>query len=63
VDEGKKLLDEKYSPDAYNVGVNCGKDSGQTVMHVHVHLIPRYKGDTDEPQGGVRGVIPEKMKY
>ena len=63
VDEGKKLLDEKYSPDAYNIGVNCGEYSGQTVMHVHVHLIPRYKGDTLSPQGGVRGVIPEKMKY
>ena len=62
-DEGKKLLDEKYSPDAYNIGVNCGEYSGQTVMHVHVHLIPRYKGDTSSPQGGVRGVIPEKMKY
>ena len=63
VEEGKKLLDDKYSPDAYNVGINCGEDSGQTVMHVHVHLIPRYKGDTNAPQGGVRGVIPERMKY
>ena len=63
VDEGKKLLDEKYSPDAYNVGINCGEEAGQTVMHVHVHLIPRYKGDIDEPTGGVRGVIPSKMKY
>lgn len=63
VDEGKKLLDEKYSPDGYNVGVNCGEVSGQTVMHVHVHLIPRYFGDTDCPKGGVRGVIPDKMKY
>ncbi|MGL4913702.1 MAG: HIT family protein [Romboutsia sp.] len=63
IDQGKALLDEKYSPDGYNIGVNCGEESGQTVMHVHVHLIPRYKGDTDSPQGGVRGVIPEKMKY
>lgn len=63
VDEGKKLLDEKYSPDGYNVGVNCGEVSGQTVMHVHVHLIPRYFGDTNCPKGGVRGVIPDKMKY
>ena len=63
IDEAKILLDEKYSPDAYNVGINCGKEAGQTVMHVHVHLIPRYKGDIDKPQGGVRGVIPSKMKY
>ena len=39
------------------------KTSGQSVMHVHVHLIPRYTGDTESPNGGVRGVIPEKMKY
>ena len=50
---------------AYLVGVNCGEVSGQTVMHVHVHvhLIPRYIGDTSCPKGGVRGVIPDKMKY
>ena len=63
IDEGKKLLDEKYSPEGYNVGINCGEVAGQTVMHVHVHLIPRYKGDTHCPKGGVRGVIPDKMKY
>lgn len=63
VDEGKKLLDEKYSPDAYNVGVNVGEYSGQSVMHVHIHLMPRYIGDTKYPKGGVRGVIPEKMSY
>ena len=62
-DEGKKLLDEKYSPDSYNVGINCGEHAGQTIMHVHVHLIPRYIGDMKDPTGGVRGVIPEKMKY
>ena len=63
IDEGKKLLDKKYSPDSYNVGINCGEYAGQTVMHVHVHLIPRYIGDMKDPTGGVRGVIPEKMKY
>ena len=63
IDEGKKLLDEKYSPDSYNVGINCGEHAGQTIMHVHVHLIPRYIGDMKDPTGGVRGVIPEKMKY
>ena len=63
IDEGKRLLDEKYSPDSYNVGINCGEHAGQTIMHVHVHLIPRYIGDMKDPTGGVRGVIPEKMKY
>ena len=56
IDEGKKLLDKKYSPDSYNVGINCGEHAGQTIMHVHVHLIPRYIGDMKDPTGGVRAV-------
>jgi diadenosine tetraphosphate (Ap4A) HIT family hydrolase len=59
----KQLLDEKFSPDSYNVGINCGEHAGQTVPHVHIHVIPRYKGDMENPRGGVRGVIPEKQKY
>lgn len=59
----KQLLDEKFNPDSYNVGINCGEHAGQTVPHVHIHLIPRYKGDMENPRGGVRGVIPEKQKY
>ena len=47
----------------FNVGINDGKDSGQTVMHCHIHLIPRRKGDMENPRGGVRGVIPEKQNY
>ena len=47
----------------YNVGINDGKDAGQTVMHCHIHLIPRRKGDMKDPEGGVRGVIPAKQKY
>ncbi|MBB6447789.1 HIT family protein [Bacillus benzoevorans] len=61
--EGKSLLDEQYQPDGYNIGVNCGEEAGQTIFHVHVHLIPRFKGDMDDPRGGVRGVIPEKRIY
>lgn len=61
IDEGKKLLYEKYSSDGYNVGANCGEVSGQTAMHVH--LISRYFRDIDCPKGGVRGVIPSRMKY
>ncbi|WP_229727586.1 HIT family protein [Sporolactobacillus putidus] len=61
--KGKLLLDKKYSPDGYNIGTNCGFVAGQTIFHCHIHLIPRYKGDVENPQGGVRGVIPEKCIY
>ena len=47
----------------FNIGVNAGKDAGQSIFHVHVHLIPRRKGDVENPRGGVRGVIPHKQKY
>ena len=56
-----KKLDKGIS--AFNVGVNIGKDAGQSIMHCHIHLIPRRKGDVQDPRGGVRGVIPEKQKY
>ena len=59
----KAMLDLDFSPDGYNIGVNCGVPAGQSVMHVLVHLIPRYTGDTDSPRGGVRGVIPCKAAY
>ena len=59
----KMLLDKKFHPTGYNIGVNCGKSAGQTVMHCHIHIIPRYDGDMEDPRGGVRGVIPEKQKY
>ena len=59
----KKYIDEKYNPDGYNVGLNCGELAGQSVMHIHMHLIPRYKGDVENPRGGVRGVIPSKKNY
>jgi diadenosine tetraphosphate (Ap4A) HIT family hydrolase len=54
-------LDKKIT--AFNVGVNSGKDAGQSIMHCHIHLIPRRKGDIENPRGGVRGVIPSKQKY
>ena len=56
-----KKLDKEIS--AFNVGVNIGEDAGQSIMHCHIHLIPRRKGDVEDPRGGVRGVIPEKQKY
>lgn len=63
VDEAKKMIDEKYNPDGYNIGMNCGEAAGQSVMHIHVHLIPRYKGDVENPRGGIRGVIPKNQNY
>lgn len=63
VNELEILLMEKYHPDGYNIGVNINEAAGQTVPHVHIHLIPRYMGDVDEPEGGVRGVISGKQKY
>ena len=56
-----ELNDE--SVDGFNIGINVGVTAGQTVFHVHVHLIPRRIGDVDNPKGGVRGVIPAKQKY
>ena len=59
----KKILDADYKPNGFNVGVNIGEFAGQTIQHAHIHLIPRYQGDIDDPRGGVRGVIPEKKVY
>lgn len=63
LDRARLLLDETYSPQGYNIGINIGETAGQTVMHVHLHVIPRYRGDTPNPRGGVRGVIPGKQAY
>lgn len=63
IEEGKKILDEKYNPDGYNIGINVNEAAGQTIFHLHIHLIPRYSGDMSDPRGGVRGVIPNKMNY
>lgn len=59
----KDYLDEKYSPDGYNIGLNCGESAGQTIMHAHLHIIPRYLGDVKNPKGGVRAVIAAKKEY
>jgi diadenosine tetraphosphate (Ap4A) HIT family hydrolase len=59
----RALLDERFSPDAYNLGVNAGKAAGQTILHTHLHVIPRYAGDVAEPRGGVRWVLPETARY
>ena len=59
--EELKILDKEIS--AFNIGVNIGKDAGQSIMHCHIHLIPRREGDVENPQGGVRSVIPKKQHY
>lgn len=59
----RKRLEESCQPGGYNIGVNIGQHAGQTVMHVHVHLIPRYPGDVSSPEGGIRNVIPGKGSY
>jgi diadenosine tetraphosphate (Ap4A) HIT family hydrolase len=63
VDEVKRQLDDELRPDGYNVGFNAGAAAGQTVMHLHVHVIPRFRGDMDDPRGGVRHAIPSKGNY
>jgi len=58
-----KIESMDKSVTGFNVGINCGESAGQTIWHAHIHLIPRRDGDTPNPRGGVRGVIPEKMDY
>ncbi len=62
-DRVKDLLTERFHPHGFNVGINVGSVAGQTVPHVHIHIIPRYAGDVENPRGGVRGVIPDKRNY
>jgi diadenosine tetraphosphate (Ap4A) HIT family hydrolase len=61
--QGHKLLQQECSPQSYNIGINDGKEAGQTVSHLHIHLIPRYSQDIKDPRGGVRWVLPNKAKY
>jgi diadenosine tetraphosphate (Ap4A) HIT family hydrolase len=59
----KDVLQKKFEPQGFNVGVNCGEAAGQTVFHAHIHVIPRYTGDIPGPRGGVRNIIPGKGNY
>ncbi|MCH7696802.1 MAG: HIT family protein, partial [Proteobacteria bacterium] len=61
--KGKELIDNEYNPDGFNIGVNDGQAAGQSIFHVHIHMIPRYVGDVEEPLGGIRGIVPKKQKY
>ena len=60
LDQAKALIESEHAPDGYNIGVNNGKAGGQSRMHVHVHLIPRYEGDVADPRGGIRCVLAKK---
>lgn len=63
LEAAKKILQEKFQPNGYNIGINDGPAAGQTVPHAHIHLIPRFTGDQTDPRGGVRWIFPEKAKY
>jgi diadenosine tetraphosphate (Ap4A) HIT family hydrolase len=63
LDEAKRVILRDLKPDGFNIGINDGEIAGQTVPHLHIHLIPRYKGDANDPRGGVRWVLPNKADY
>ena len=63
IETARAAIELRQSPDGYNIGINSGEAAGQTVQHLHVHVIPRYKGDVEDPRGGVRLVLPEKAAY
>lgn len=63
VNKVKVIIAKKFNPDGFNIGINVNETAGQTIPHVHIHLIPRYKGDVINPEGGIRGVIPSKAIY
>ena len=62
-DSVKRILEERYHPDGYNIGINVGAAAGQSILEVHMQLVPRYQGDVPSPRGGVTGVIPTKQNY
>lgn len=62
-DQRRQIIEADASVTGFNIGINAGKDAGQTIFHCHMHLIPRRGGDVEDPRGGVRGVISTKQKY
>lgn len=63
INQAKEMLDMKYKPAGYNIGVNCGDSAGQTILHFHLHIIPRYINDVESPRGGVRNIKKPLVYY
>ncbi len=63
IEIAKEIIEKEYQPDGYNIGMNCGENAGQTIFHFHCHLIPRFKGDMEDPRGGIRHCISGKGYY
>ena len=63
VAEARQQLQDELHPDGFNIGLNDGRAAGQTILHAHIHIIPRYEGDSADPRGGVRWVFPDKARY
>src|SRR5262245_6239529 len=61
--EARRAILQRHAPDGFNIGVNVGEAGGQTVPHVHLHVIPRYRGDVADPRGGIRTVVPTRAAY
>ncbi len=63
VKEVRNMLHQAYHPDGFNIGINDGAAAGQTIVHTHIHIIPRYTGDSSDPRGGIRQIFPDKARY
>ena len=63
INQAKAILDSTVKPDGYNIGINDGEAAGQTIFHLHIHIIPRYMGDSPNPRGGIRWIFPNKANY
>jgi diadenosine tetraphosphate (Ap4A) HIT family hydrolase len=63
LEKARERIASEHSPQGFNIGINEGGAAGQTIEHLHIHLIPRYEGDMDDPRGGIRGAIPGKRAY
>lgn len=61
--QAKQVIDDLYQPSGYNIGMNLGQAAGQTIFHLHIHMIPRYENDQNDPRGGIRKLFPEKANY
>ena len=63
IDPVRHHIESTHHPDAYNIGINAGEAAGQTVPHAHLHVIPWYKGDVQDPRGGIRWIVPTRARY